>query len=93
MLKLSCLDKTERQAPPYPLRIKITQTMLYRQSLILYADKHGVTKAAIRYNTNRHYILPLAQALRWDAAISGRPLTPSVPSPKSTPAGRDQAHR
>ena len=30
--------------------------MLYRQSLILYADKHGVTKAAIRYNTNRQYI-------------------------------------
>ena len=30
--------------------------MLYRQSLILYADKHGITKAAIRYNTNRQYI-------------------------------------
>lgn len=35
---------------------KITQTMLYRQSLILYAQKHGVTKAAIRYRTNRQYI-------------------------------------
>jgi len=35
---------------------KITQTMLYRQSLIRYAKKHGVTKAAIRYNTNRQYI-------------------------------------
>ena len=35
---------------------KITQTMLYRQSLIRYAEKHGVTKAAIRYNTNRQYI-------------------------------------
>lgn len=30
--------------------------MLYRQSLIRYAEKHGVTKAAIRYNTNRQYI-------------------------------------
>ena len=30
--------------------------MLYRQSLISYAEKHGVTKAAIRYNTNRQYI-------------------------------------
>ena len=30
--------------------------MRYRQSLILYADKHGVTKAAIRYRTNRQYI-------------------------------------
>ena len=35
---------------------KITQTMLYRQSLISYAEKHGVTKAAIRYNSNRQYI-------------------------------------
>ena len=30
--------------------------MQYRQSLIRYAQKHGVTKAAIRYNTNRQYI-------------------------------------
>ena len=30
--------------------------MLYRQSLILYAQKYGVTKAAIRYQTNRQYI-------------------------------------
>ena len=30
--------------------------MLYRQSLIRYAKKYGVTKAAIRYNTNRQYI-------------------------------------
>ena len=35
---------------------KITQTQLYRQSLILYAQKHGVTQAAIRYRTNRQYI-------------------------------------
>ena len=30
--------------------------MRYRQSLIRYAQKHGVTKAAIRYHTNRQYI-------------------------------------
>ena len=35
---------------------KIIQTQLYRQSLILYAQKHGVTQAAIRYRTNRQYI-------------------------------------
>lgn len=35
---------------------KITQTMLYRQSLIQYSQKYGVTKAAIKYNTNRQYI-------------------------------------
>ncbi len=33
----------------------ITQTMLYRQALIRYAQKYGVTKAAIRYKTNRQY--------------------------------------
>ena len=31
----------------------ITQDMLYRLSLIKYAEKYGVTKAAIRYKTNR----------------------------------------
>ena len=30
--------------------------MRFRQALILYAKKHGVTKAAIRYRTNRQYI-------------------------------------
>ena len=35
---------------------KITQIMQYRQSLIPYAKKHGVTKAAMRYQTNRQYI-------------------------------------
>lgn len=35
---------------------KITQTMLYRQSLIRYAEKNGVTKAAVHYHTNRQYI-------------------------------------
>jgi transposase InsO family protein len=34
----------------------ITQDMLYRQSLLNYAKKHGVTKAAIKYKTNRQYI-------------------------------------
>ena len=35
---------------------KITQTALYRQSLILFALKHGVTDAAIRYHTNRQMV-------------------------------------
>ena len=35
---------------------KITQTMLFRQALINYANKKGVTKAAIRYKTNRQYV-------------------------------------
>ena len=35
---------------------KITQTALYRQALINYAKKNGVTKAAIHYRTYRQYI-------------------------------------
>ncbi|MFV0441186.1 MAG: helix-turn-helix domain-containing protein [Lachnospirales bacterium] len=34
----------------------ITQKTKYRLSLVKYAKKHGVTKAAIKYNTNRQYI-------------------------------------
>ena len=34
----------------------VTQTILYRQALIKYSEKYGVTKAAIRYKTNRQYI-------------------------------------
>lgn len=30
--------------------------MMYRQALISYASKYGVTKAAIRYKTNRQYV-------------------------------------
>ena len=35
---------------------KITQTAKYRQALINYAKKNGVTKAAIHYRTYRQYI-------------------------------------
>ena len=35
---------------------KITQNMYFRLSLIQYAEKYGVTKAAIKYKTNRQYI-------------------------------------
>lgn len=34
----------------------ITQDMKYRLSLIRFAQKYGVTKAAIKYKTNRQYI-------------------------------------
>lgn len=35
---------------------KITQTMRFRQAVIEYSNKHGVTKAAVRYHLNRQYI-------------------------------------
>ncbi len=34
----------------------ITQDMRYRLSLIKYVGKFGVTKAAVKYKTNRQYI-------------------------------------
>ena len=43
----------------------VTQTMLYRQALINYANKKGVTKTAIRYKTNRQYIY------RWQKRYDG----------------------
>lgn len=39
--------------------------MLFRQALIRYAEKNGVTKAAIRYNVNRQYIY------RWKKRYDG----------------------
>ena len=46
----------------------ITQTARYRQALILYAQKYGVTKAAIRYRTNRQYIYRWMK--RYDGTLS-----------------------
>ena len=43
----------------------ITQDMRYRLSLIKYAEKYGVTKAAIKYKTNRQYIY------RWKRRYDG----------------------
>lgn len=34
----------------------ITQTMKFRQAIVEYSLKYGVTKAAIRYKTNRQYV-------------------------------------
>ena len=43
----------------------IVVDMRYRLSLIKYAEKYGVTKAAIRYKTNRQYIY------RWKRRYDG----------------------
>ena len=39
--------------------------MQFRQSLLKYADKYGVTKAAIRYKVNRQYVY------RWKRRYDG----------------------
>lgn len=44
---------------------KLTQEVYFRQALILYAEKYGVTKAAIQYKTNGQYIY------RWKRRYDG----------------------
>ena len=43
----------------------VTQKTLFRQAVIKYSEKYGVTKAAIRYNVNRQYIY------RWKKRYDG----------------------
>ena len=52
----------------------ITQDIKYRLSILFYAEKNGVTKAAIKYRTNRQFIYRLRQ--RYDG-------TPASLKPKS----------
>ena len=62
-------------------KTKITQQMRYRESLIKYANKHGVSKAARVYNTSRQYIY------RWMKRYDGttRSLANQSRRPKSHP--------
>lgn len=55
-VKVKLRDKNRKAGVTLFAMDKITQTMRYRQALIRYAEKHGVTKAAIRYNVSRQYI-------------------------------------
>ena len=41
----------------------ITQDMRYHLSLINYANRYGVSKAAVKYKTNRQVYLPLEKPL------------------------------
>ena len=45
----------------------ITQDMAYRQSLMKYAEKHGVKQAGRRYNKSRSYIY--FWKARWDGTV------------------------
>jgi transposase InsO family protein len=60
---------------------KITQDMRFRQSLLNYAEKNGVTKAAIKYKTNRQYIYRWRK--RYDGTI--RSLSDRSHRPQSHP--------
>ena len=65
MIWLSCPDKTERQVPLFTMD-KITQDMRFKQVVIEYSLKYGVTKAAIRYKTTRQNIY------RWRRSMTVR---------------------
>ena len=60
---------------------KITQDMRFRQSLLKYAQKNGVTKAAIKYKTNRQYVYRWRK--RYDGTIQS--LADRSHRPKSHP--------
>lgn len=45
----------------------ITQDMKYRQSLMKYAEKYGVSRASRKYNKARSYIY--FREARWDGTV------------------------
>ena len=49
------LNTIERGAASF-MKKSITQGMSYRQSLMKYAKKYGVSRASWKYNRNRSYI-------------------------------------
>ena len=88
MLQLSYHTKSNRRLPI--AMNSITQDMRYRQSLLKYSEKYGVTKAAIKYKTNRQYIYRWRR--RYDGTLESlrdmsRPAWPSKPTQRR----RDEA--
>ena len=55
----------------------ITQDMRYRLSLIRFAEKYGVSKAAIKYKTNRQYIYRWKR--RYDGTIESLRVPITIP--------------
>ena len=55
----------------------ITQDMAYRQSLMKYVEKNGVSRASRKYNKSRFYIY--FWRARWDGSVeSPWPVSPGV---------------
>ena len=71
------LVTTTKKTKEFPAMTTITQDMYYRLSLFNYAEKYGVSRAAIKYKTNRQYIYRWKR--RFDGSVeslhdrSGRP--------------------
>ena len=55
----------------------ITQDMAYRQSLMTYAEKYGVSRASRKYNKSRSYIYFWQK--RWDGTMQSRACQSSRP--------------
>ena len=58
----------------------ITQDTQYKQSVIKYSLKHGVTKAAIRYKTNRKQITAPPKQQSTPTSINYLLTTPLIPN-------------
>ena len=56
VLKLSYHTATWRKETISLMNKSITQDMAYRQSLMKYAEKYGVSRASRKYNKSRSYI-------------------------------------
>ena len=68
MLKLSYHITTRRKETISLMSKSITQDMAYRQSLMKYAEKYGVSRASRKYNKSRSYIYFWKQ--RWDGSVT-----------------------
>ena len=51
----------------------ITQDMAYRQSLMKYAEKYGVSRASRKYNKSRSYIYFWKKRRDWQTRDSALP--------------------
>ena len=67
----------------------ITQDMAYRQSLMKYAEKYGVSHASRKYNKSRSYIYFWKQ--RWDGSAAS--LACQSRRPHSHPNQHTEAER
>lgn len=63
LLSLSCETNDTKEAASF-MNKSITQDMRYRQSLLKFADKYGVSRASRKYNKSRSYIYFWRS--RWD---------------------------
>ena len=64
----------------------ITEEMRYRQRLCEYALKHGVTRAARKYQTNRQFVY--RQLEKYDGSV--RSLALKSRKPKSSPTAHTE---